>query len=275
MPSELIQPKTRTIAQYSSVSLTASAQVQNTFYVPPVNNVTGLDINLSVTSVGTLVTPTPVINAISRLVVMDKSGQNIMDLSGSDLAKVALLLSPRGAYVTPAVNATTAVTWNCIIPITASLSEQPLSVQVTFAPFSALAASGATGGTITLTLNAWFGSALNTTRIYKKSVSVLSGDNSEGIALVNGKSTSILGFSIGTEANLTDVTFSATGAVDDYNKLLPQQIIDLENEVYQDNHQTGLFNLFVTPFNADITNTRLVFNCSSTDTINLYQIATN
>lgn len=270
----IIQNKSRTPVQYSAVSLSANSQAQGSQIISTVADVTGIDLNLSVTAAGTLVGAKPVTNAIQRLVVADRNGKLLMDVAGTDLPFIAMLLNQRGAYDTPAVAVdATAVKWNDVLGITAPLSVQPLYFQVTFAPYSALATSGCTGATVSLTVNVWYGSTANTTRIYKKSVSVVSGSNEEGVNLVNGANTQIMGFSIITESNLSSVTFSSDGKIDDYSRIFPQQIIDLENDVYRDKHQTGMFNLFVAPFVASIQNTRLTFEASGSDTVNIYQIA--
>lgn len=278
MGSQVIQNKSRTLVQYSSVSLTDNAQVQSTQIIPTVADVTGIDWDLTVNAAGTLTGAKTVENAIQRMVISDRNGKPVMDVAGTDLPFLAMLLSPSGSYSTPdtATDATDKY-YRDVLGITAILANQPLSLQVTFAPYSALATSGATGATVDLTVNVWCGSNLGnkTTRIYKRTVSVESGDNFEGINLVNGVPTSILAFTIGTESNLNSVTFSSDGSIDDLSKILPQQIINLENDVYRDQHQTGKFNLFVSPFVVQTQNTRLDFNAAGSDTVSIYQIAQN
>ncbi len=273
--AQLVQPQTATLKQYSSVALTTGSQVQSTEIVNPKGDVTALDFELSVTSVGTLSSPTPVTSAIQNLSVIDKNGKTILNVLGTDLPKIALWLSPDGAYVSPGNNATSAVTWNVVIPIAIKLADQPAKVQVTFAPYSALASSGATGGTISLTLNMWYGSASYTTRIYKRTLTLNSGDNAFGYQLVDGINTQIMGFTIGTEGNMNNISFSNNGNIYQYNRLLPQQIINLENEVYRDQHQTGIFNMFVAPFVYDISKSVFSVNAGSSDTLNVFQIGSN
>ncbi len=278
MGNEVIQNKSRTLVQYASVSLTAGNQTKNTVVIPTTADIIGLDWDLKVTAAGTLVGAKTVEKSIQRIVLSDKNGKEILDCAGEDLPKLSMWLSPKGSYDTPeTATDATAKYYQDVLEIKAALANQPISMQVTFAPYSALADSGCTGATVDLTLNAWYGSNLEneTTRIYKRSVSVVSGDNAMGMHLVNGKNTKMLTFSIGTESNLNSIDFSSDGSMTDLSNLLPQMLKNLENDEYRDEHQTGMFNLFVTPFKADTTNTGLNFNCAGSDTINIYQFANN
>lgn len=278
MGNKVIQNKSRTLIQYSSVSLSANAQVQSTQVLPTLADVIGIDWDLKVNTAGTLTGAKTVENAVQRMVISDKNGKPVMDVAGTDLPFLSLLLSPSGSYSTPdTATESTDKYYRDVLGITAVLSDQPLSLQITFAPYSALATSGATGATIDLTMNVWYGSNLGneTTRIYKRTISVVSGDNFEGVNLVNGVNTKILAFKIGTESNLNSVSFSSDGNIDDLSKILPQQVINLENDAYRDQHQTGMFNLFVNPFAVETQNTRLDFNAAGSDTVNIYQIANN
>jgi len=279
------QRKSRTVVQYSSVSLTTGTQVQSNVVLPTPGDVLGIDIDLTVNVAGTLTGAKTVENAISRFSVADRTGKSIVDVAGTDLPFLSLLLTDIGAYTTPeTATASTNKYYRDLLAITATLANQPLQLQVTFAPYSALATSGATGATVSLTIGVWYGVATNTTRIYKRAVNVTAGDNFEGVNLVNSSmdsktnlftKTNILAFSIGTESNLNYVTFSSDGSADDLGKLIPQQLINLEDNRYRDGHQTGKFNLFVSPFVVQTQNTRLDFNAAGSDTITIYQIEQN
>ncbi|MEK6760709.1 MAG: hypothetical protein AABX93_02185 [Nanoarchaeota archaeon] len=270
-----MQMKSKTVKQYASFALSASSQLQSQEIVPTRGDIIGFDFNLTVDSVGTLVTPTKVTAAIEKLLIADKSGKPLIDCAGTDLPFIALLLSPHGSYDAPADNSTSSPVWNDLLALTGKLEDQPLFIQVTFAPYSALAASGTTGATVDFTIGVWYGQATQTLRVYKKVITGVVGDNYVDNVLNNGKITQSLSFRVGTESNLTSVTFSPTGATDDYQALLKQQIIDLENDAYKDEHQTGLFNLFVEPFEFSTANSSVDIVLSGTDTITVYQIATN
>ncbi|MBS3087004.1 hypothetical protein J4226_00230 [Candidatus Pacearchaeota archaeon] len=278
MGKSIIQNKTRTLVQYSSVSLDNNAQAQSSLVIPTLADVIGIDWDLTVNAAGTLVGAKTVENAIQRMVISDRNGKPVMDVAGSDLPLLSLLLSPNGSYSTPdTATQNTDKYYRDVLGITAVLANQPLSIQITFAPYSALATSGATGAIVNLTINIWYGSNLGdaTTRIYKRTMSVVSGDNFVGKNLVNGVNTHILAFKIGSESNLSSVTFSSNGDMDDFSRLLPQQIINLENDIYRDKHQTGIFKLFVEPFKVETQNTRLDFSSTGSDTVSVYQIANN
>lgn len=271
-----MQNKTRLITQYSSVALTSGSQSQTAVVLPVLADLTGLDFDLTVNAAGTLVTANSVENAVQRISLSDRNGKTIFDVAGSDLPSLSKLLSPRGSYSTPDdATESTDKYYRDVLGISASLDKQPLTMQVTFASYSALAASGATGATVDLIINGWFGSNEDkvTTRIKKRSISVGVGDNSVGQNLVNGAKTDILAIKMGDESNLTSINFSADGSMEDYSKLLPQQIISLENDLYRDEHKANLFNLFVTPLMISTNNTRLDLTMSGAETVIVYQIA--
>lgn len=278
MGSQIIQNKTRTLLQYSSVSLSANTQVQTAVIIPTLADVTGIDWDLKVNVAGTLTGAKTVEKAIQRMVISDRNGRPIMDVAGVDLPLLSLLLSPSGSYSTPeTATESTDKYYRDVLGITAVLANQPLTMQITFAPYSALATSGATGATVDLTMNVWYGSNLEnqTTRIHKRTMSVVEGDNFIGKNLVNGVNTGIMAFKIGTVSNLNSISFSSDGNIDDFSRLLPQQLINLENDVYRDGHQSGIYNLFVTPFKVATQNTRLDFNIAGSDIIDIYQISGN
>ncbi len=276
MEPQFIQNKTRTLVQYSSVSLTSNAQAQTTVVIPTLAAVTGIDLDLTVNVVGTLTGAKTIEKAIQRMVLSDRNGKVVMDIAGEDLPLLALALNPSGAYSTPeTATASTDKYYRDVLGISAALANQPLSLQITFASYSALATSGATGATLDLIVNVWYGNNPSniTTRIYKRTMSVVSGDNFVGKNLVNGVVVSGMFFRIESESNLNSLTFSHDGEMDDFSRLLPQQLINLENDVWRDGHKTGIFHLPIIPFEVATQNTRLDFNCSGSDTISIFQIA--
>jgi|GEM_PF-3146384 len=267
--------KTRTLKEYSSIALTASDVTQSTEIIEPLGDITGIDIDLSLTMVGTLVGAQPMTKAIKRLTITDKSGAPIIDVLGSDIDKLYQILNSKGHYVSVSNASTSATTYQATLNVPMKVANQPCKVQVVFAPYSDLATSGATGGTATLKLRFWYGAAPYTMRIYKRTLSVASGDNNLGIQLVDGKQTIAMAFTIGTESNINNITFSTDGRVDEYSKMPLQQLTDLEKQQLVSGHTTGLFNMFIDPFVCDISKTKLAVNSAGADTMNMYQVALN
>ncbi len=259
---------------YSSVSLTASTQTQTQVVIDPsFGDVVGLAVNLNVEAAGTLTSPTPVTRAISQFVVTDNQGKTLFQLQGRDLDKVAFLLSPSGTYTSAGNNSSSAyVYWDAVIPINISVKHQPAKAIVTFAPYSALASSGATGGTLNLSVDVVYGSSNGfTNAINVAQVTLSSGTNSYSSQLAN-MNTTLFGFSVGTESNINYVNFSPDGKVDVYSSQTLQTFIDLDNEFTQSGHETGIFNLYVGPFAYNTASSRFVVNGAGSDTIYVYQI---
>jgi len=273
-PLQNVQLSARNIVSYSSVSLSTSATQESQVIVPVVKglDIIGFDLQLSVTATGTLSSAKNVLYAIQRLAIVDKSGSPVMDVAGSDLNKLVYWLSPRGTYQTPATSTqNTAETFESRLNLPIKYADQVAYVQVTFAPYSALATSGCTGATVSLGMGAYYGMAQKTMRIYKSANSVSSGVNHLGFNLQDGVTAVIMGWTVGTESYVTDVIFSRFGDIDDYSAIVPQTFINIDTETVS-GHETGMFNLYVSPFVISKSNTKLDFNMSSSDTVTVYTI---
>lgn len=258
---------------YSSVAYTASTQTQTQVVIDPsFGDVSGFAFNLTSTATGTLSSPTPVTRAISQIVVTDNQGKTLLQLQGRDLDKIAFLLSPQGEYTTASNNSNSPVSWNAILPVNIATKHQPAKVQVTFAPYSALASSGATGGTLSLSVDVVYAPTNGLThQINVVQLALASGSNTYSSSLAN-LNTLQLGFAVGTESNINYLNFSPDGKVDVYSSQTLQSFIDLDNALMRDGHQTGIFNLWVSPFNYSTSSSRFVVNGAGSDTIYVYQI---
>ncbi len=272
----LVQPNTRTIAQYSSVAATTSQITESAVIIEPAGDITGLDFQLSVAAAGTLSTPSSRLAMIKRVTITDRSGAPILDVLGTDLMKLYLWMNPSGAYTSPSTvtGGGTTDTLNFVLPLPISLKEQPAKLQVILAPYSDLATSGATGATYNLAINGWYGSVPQTLRVYKRTIAIAAGDNSLGIQLVDNKNTQAIGIAL-TASNTNYLTFSSDGKIDNLSKITLQQLADMETMLYMNGHQTNIYNLFVAPFVSRISNTKFSINAVTTDSVDIFQIATN
>lgn len=272
--------KARTIKEYSAVALSTSDQTQNTENIIPLNDISEVDLELTVGGAGTPTSPQSILKAIKRFNIVDAQGTNVIDVAGTDLDKIYQVLTSlnyggqRGHYVTIPTYTNANQTIAMTLPLPIKLENQPAKLQITLAPYSDLA-SGLTGGTVTLKVRTWYGAIQTGIRVYKKTVSIVSGDNSLGINLVNMKDTVAMALTVGTESNINNVSFSTDGQMDDYSKMPLQFFIDQEKQELVSGHTTGLVNLFVDRFVSNITMTRLDINAAGSDTVNVYQVALN
>lgn len=265
--------RARKVKNWSSVSLTTSSQTQSTEIVQPLGDIIGFQWDLTAVATGTLSSANTLLSAIESVVITDGQGRTLFDGVGEDLARVGLWVSKGGKYVTPAAISTTSQSWTAQINFPVKLADQNVKVQVTFAPYSDLASSGATGGTVSLTLRAIYGvlrDKAQTMRMYKSTQSVSSGDNSLGSQLPTVSNVNAMAFTVGTEGNITDISLSYDGSVTDISKVGVNYLKDAENDIYISGHQTGMFEFPITPFDVDASKTQLNFNMSSSDTIVIY-----
>lgn len=265
--------RARKVKNWSSVSLTTSSQTQSTEIVQPLGDIIGFQWDLTAVATGTLSSANTLLSAIESVVITDGQGRTLFDGVGEDLARVGLWVSKGGKYVTPATISTTSQSWTAQINFPVKLADQNVKVQVTFAPYSDLASSGATGGTVSLTLRAIYGvlrDKAQTMRMYKSTQSVSSGDNSLGSQLPTVSNVNAMAFTVGTEGNITDISLSYDGSVTDISKVGVNYLKDAENDIYISGHQTGMFEFPITPFDVDASKTQLNFNMSSSDTIVIY-----
>lgn len=266
--------RARVLKTYS-VSLTTGTQVQATEIIEPVEGVRGLNIDLTVTAAGTLVTAAKVTAAINKIVVTDRAGKTILDVPGTELPVLYQQMNGSGKYVTPdTATQDTAKYFRILLPLPIKLADQPAKIQVTFAPYSVLATSGCTGATVVLVVRSDYGPVTDTVRIYRKSLALSTGDNALGYQMNDGVKTVNLFGIIGTESNITDITLSSDGAMDELSKMPLQYFIDKETTSYLSGHTSLSFNLFTAPFLWQIAKTKLGVNATA-DTLVLYQVGLN
>jgi len=268
----LVQPKFRELVSYS-ITASTSDQVQSTQVIEPLGDIVALQFDLSVVLSGTPSGAQPITKAIKRIALTDRNGIVIMDIAGTDLDKLEYwLMGGEYKYTTIPTAGTTTQSVSIKLNLPIKLSEQPAKIQITFAPYTDLATSGATGGTYTLKVRVWYGTALQTLRVYKRSVSLASGDNALGYQLPDGVNTQIFGFVVSSESAINYITFSADGTIDHYAKITLNDLAKIENQVFDSGHITGIFNMFVAPFKTDISKTRFTVNANASATMDIYLI---
>lgn len=262
----------RPIAQTTALDATATTTTQ-AIEIAQNGDLAGLLIQIKVTAGGTLSSPTKLEKALATLNITDASGVSIWDgISGSDLKYLELALGLRGKIKTETDNNNTAVTDSFEIPCSVDARQLPMKVTPTLAAYSALASSGCTSGSVTLTIVPVYRDGITsvTNRIRKVGgLSVGASTTSLAPYLPRDRRVLALGF-LYTAAYLTNVSLSRDGTPE-FTQYDAQSIVAHEFERFSDGHQSGFVLLEPGPA-IDVTDkTLLDWTSGTADTLSMFQ----
>lgn len=261
------------VQSLSSISMGASASPQAEIDIPNYGDVIALELILTQLTTGTLVGPVPMERAIQQISIKDKSGKPIWSsIRGRDLKIFDRLLNVGNNRAVPNTS-NSSQTYRWFIPCDIEQKDQVARLQATIAAFSDMATSGATGGTVTLDVIAWYQDQTQiafTTRFMRISQSIVSGLNRFGPNLPKNITIQHLLFAVGTEANITDITFSEDGNAE-LQEVRPSDLTGIDAVRLTDGHVTGEFSLFNSPFVAT-DKTILDVDGAGSDTVEWYLI---
>ncbi|MBI4360323.1 hypothetical protein HY572_00960 [Candidatus Micrarchaeota archaeon] len=263
--------KRLTIQSLSSVAMAASAATQSEVVIPNVGALVALEFHLTQSTTGTLTGANTLDYAIQDVKISDKGGNAIwQNVRGRDLAIIEQLFSPMGINTAVATTSSSSQTRRYYLPNAIAQKDMDARLQVTIAPFSDMATSGATGGTVTLTVVGLYSNVDSgfTQRYMRLSQSIVSGANRFGPNLPQGRRIELVGFTVGTEANVTDFTLSRDGSLE-LSALTPADLIALDQDRFVSGHITGRFRVPVTPF-IPSSQMQLDVTGAGSDTINWY-----
>lgn len=200
-----------------SETKTATAANQNgtEFEIPDMGDLVGMEVALTCTAAGTLVTAAGIDNSIAELRLKDSANKPIMqNIPGTALNGLQYAAGPLGKKETigTATDAT-AVSNSFWIPMSVDRKNLPGKVQVVYAPYSVLAASGCTGATYAVAITFFYrdGAVSRTMRIQRITESMAIGTNSIASKLPRGELVHGLIFAF-DEDDLTSITISADGS---------------------------------------------------------------
>ena len=258
------------------VNLSASTQNMPERAAQVLGHVVGMRITLkNVSAAGTLTTPAAITAAVNVLEVDDSAHSPLFSIAGSDIPILGFVLSPRGTYVSPLTVSNSDQSQSWVIQFPVAVARQPLYIKGTWNAYSALAASGATGGTAELVIDLMVDDSpvaqrLGTYRLRKWSASGIAGDNILQEKLDTSAQTIGLVANVGADSNLTWITFYAQVAPE-INQMTPDAFAS-EDAIYTvSGHQSGIEILRVSPFIANAA-TYFDVNLASATTITVYQI---
>jgi len=266
--------KRATIQSLSSVSLGASASPQSDVDIPIRGDMIALGVEITGQTTGTLSGANTISSFIDELAIRDGSNRNIYSkVRGVDLPMLDRFLNVGRSRTVPTVVSGTDKTHNFLIPVNIERKDMVARVQVTLSAFSAMATSGATAGTVSVKLVAYYADSSNanfTQRIKRVSQSLVSGTNRWAPNLPKNTAITGLLFTIGTEANLSSVEFSANGD-SELADITVNELSSIDDTRLVSGHVTGQFDLYMSPFQST-TQTILDVVANGTDTINWFFI---
>lgn len=256
------------VQSLSNISMTTSNQPQNEVDIPSYADVIGFIFELTASTTGTLSGANTLASALSRIGIRDVTGKNIFqEIRGVDLNTISTYQGI-GQTITVATVSASNQTMRWFVPCNIERKDMTSRIQVTIAPYSDMASSGATGGTVSLTTTAVYLDNTNverTTRYMRITQSIVSGANRFAPNLPKQVPiVSLLG-TVGTESNITNFNFSADGNAE-LQQLTLGQITAMEDWLLVDGHLSGRFSLFNTAF---VSNDRTILdvNAGGSDTI--------
>jgi len=265
--------KTKQIFSKSG-SLSASTQPLNEQVISNHGDIIALEFVLRTTVTGKLTNAKTMDHAIEQLQLKDKTGRFIMSkIRGIDLYMLERILNLGNTKTIP-VASSSQKEERFVIPINIERKDQFATLQTNIAPFSALADSGATGGTYTLEVSAWYvdqSDLGSTQRISRFTQSMGAGDNVVTPFLPKNVLVTALLFKVGTETNLDFINFSSDGTLE-LDSVQPSRYVGLDNARLTGKHVTGEFDLYVTPF-LSTDNTQYSIQANAVDVVEHFVVS--
>ena len=236
--------------------------------IPALGDVAALALEITVIATGTLTTPNKLSSALNAIRVLDPSNQPIVDtIAGTDLKYFDKYFSPKGTAPTETDVSTSSATDTLMLPLSIDRKHLPARIKISAAAYSALAASGATGGTLTVRVMAYYrdGHTNTTDRIKKKTLATIAAENSFAPFLSKGRILRGIIFTY-TAAYFTDVKISRDGS--DELKLNDNQLAAIERQRFISAKTSGVAYVEPSPFVVSDA-TEVVWTSSTADTVNM------
>lgn len=266
--------RTAKIDSGSSITMGAGASSRTEVTIPTgYGDLVALGVEISVLASGTLTGAKTLEKAVQQLSIKDKSGRSIFSqIRGEDLVYFDRYFNG-GRSRTVATVSGTAQTHRFLVPLNIDKEDMPARLQLTVSAYSDMATSGATGGTFSYEIVGYYqdDSKTNyTQRITRLTQSIGSGINRFAPQLPEQVIIHDLLFTVGTESNITDITFSSNGSAERMNLRLGD-LQAVEDSRLISGHVTGQFALMNSPF-VRTPNTILDINGAGSDTLQWYVV---
>jgi hypothetical protein len=262
------------VVDNKTVTLNTSSQAQNEILIPNFGDIYAVSVTFSALATGTLSSASTLEKAINQLIVKDKSGVQLMqNIRGQDLLMLERFRN-NGINRTIATISGSAQTETFFIPLNIEQKHQEAKIQLIASPYSDLATSGCTGGTLVYSLNIWYydqTEAIQTEKIQRITKSANIGVNSFGVDLPKGIVINNIYFTTTTESYLTNIRFTGDGNKE-MDALTPEMLKAIDNARQVSGHVTNNFCLYNMPF-VSTPSTNLDFTNGTADTIQLFVVS--
>lgn len=272
--SQLMKGRIRkeVIQTLGSVNQGGSSATQTEEDIPTRGDIIGISIQLTQTTTGTLTTPVTIEKAIENLTIKDVSGRLIWSkMRGQDLTIIDRYLNIGNSRTVPTATDATAKAHSWFIPLGIEKKDQKARMQVTIAPFSAMAASGATAGVVSIKIVAWYADESKipfTQRFQRITETLNSGLNRYAPDLPkNVPITNIFLKFNSAESNLSELDFTADGNTE-LRDMTAKDLTVLDDVVLTDGHVSDEFSLYNVPF---VATSKTIFDVtgSGSDTVEM------
>lgn len=271
--SQLMKGRIRkeVIQTLGSVAQGGSSATQTEEDIPTRGDIIGISVELTQISVGTLVTPATIEKAIENLTIKDVSGRLIWSkMRGQDLTIIDRYLNIGNSRTVP-TSSTSSASHSWFIPLGIEKKDQKARMQVTIAPFSAMAASGTTAGTVSIKLVAWYADESKipfTQRFQRITETLNSGLNRYAPDLPKGVPITNIFLKFNTaESNLSELDFTADGNTE-LRDMTAADMTVVDDVVLTDGHVSDEFSLYNVPF---VATSKTIFDVtgSGSDTVEM------
>lgn len=255
-----------------TISMTSAVQAQSEVQIPNYGDIAAIGLTISQSTTGTLSSANTLDHAIAGLTIKDKSGTQLMQgIIGTDLLMLERFRN-KGVNRTIATTSGSAQTETFFIPLNIEISEQEIRAQVSIAPYSDMATSGATGGSITYSLVVYYYGKTEKTyteKIQKFAKTANIGINTFGTDLPKNILITDILFKC-TEGYLTSIRFSSDGSKE-LDSVSVAHLTSIDNAILVSGHVTGQLKLYNAPFKSSSASA-LDFTNGTADTITFYII---
>lgn len=256
-------------------TLTDNAGVMGEVEIKNKGGLMALGLVVTQSTTGTLVTPNPIDRALQLVSLKDSATNPIFSsIRGQDLAVLEHMFGQFGVNTAVPDTANSANKRKYILPVSIKREHLTAKLQITVAPYSAMAASGATGGSVTVKVIGIYGDGMEpekTTRYFRAEQEIASGTKSFGNKLTKQRLVSDGGLVgvVTTESNITSITFSADGG-EELQAMTMDDFAAHETQTRVSGHVTGRFKIPHMAF-VPTEETVLDVDAAGTDTIHWIQ----
>jgi hypothetical protein len=262
----------KSIVSTGTTALTTDTQDVQDVDIPIHGDLIALGFKVTASAQGTLTGANTLMHVINRVGILDKNSVDIWTgIRGKDLPMLERLRY-KGRSRTVATISGSAQTFYCIVPCNIEKA-QIAKFQLRIAALAEVATSGQTSASVSIDVIGYYQDASPldyTERIKRTDIPVISGTKNIVPSLPEDYLVTAVYFTIGTESNLSLLTFSENGALE-WSSVTTADLIAIEEDQLVDGHVSLQFSFPLSPFKRS---SQTVFDLTGTgtDTLSLFLV---